>query len=81
MIRTIAFASTIASLGVLFGTPGAAIAQQHPEGMLSSMPEPTSQFQPIDHPLWLKAAVTAGGLGLMGLELWWFLGSKPKSSS
>jgi plastocyanin domain-containing protein len=26
-----------------------------------------------------KVAVTVGGLGLIGLELWWFLLSKPKS--
>ncbi len=41
----------------------------------------TSEFQRIDQPLWVKGAVTAAGLGLIGLELWWFLGSKPKSRS
>ncbi|MEP0873253.1 cupredoxin domain-containing protein [Trichocoleus desertorum AS-A10] len=41
--------------------------------------EQTGQFQRIEQPLWLKGAVTVGGLGLVGLELWWFLLSKPKS--
>jgi len=37
------------------------------------------QFRPIEQPLALKAIVTLGGLGLIGLELWWFLWSQPKS--
>ncbi|MBW4617064.1 MAG: hypothetical protein KME21_28245 [Desmonostoc vinosum HA7617-LM4] len=36
-----------------------------------------TEFQRIEQPLWAKAAVTAGGLGLIALELWWFLRSKP----
>jgi plastocyanin domain-containing protein len=38
-----------------------------------------AQFRPIEQPLALKAVVTLGGLGLMGLELWWFLFSQPKT--
>jgi plastocyanin domain-containing protein len=37
------------------------------------------QFRPIEQPLALKAIVTLGGLGLIGLELWWFLFSQPKA--
>ena len=37
----------------------------------------TTQFRRIEQPLGLKAVVTLGGLGLMGLELWWFLFSQP----
>ena len=37
------------------------------------------QFQQIDQPLELKAAVTLGGIGLIGLNLWWFLLSKSKA--
>ena len=37
------------------------------------------QFQPINQPLELKIAVTLGGIGLIGLELWWFLFSKSKA--
>jgi len=32
-----------------------------------------SSFQKLKQPLAVKIAVTAGGLGLIGLELWWFL--------
>lgn len=39
----------------------------------------SSQFQRIEQPLVFKIAVTAGGLALIGAQLWWFLGSKPKS--
>jgi plastocyanin domain-containing protein len=41
----------------------------------------TNSFQPIDQPLGNKLAITLGGLGLIGLELWWFLLSKPKSQT
>ena len=34
------------------------------------------QFQIIQQPLELKFAVTIAGLGLIGLELWWFIFSK-----
>ena len=37
------------------------------------------QFRPIEQPLGVKAAVTLGGLALIGAELWWFLGSKTQA--
>jgi plastocyanin domain-containing protein len=68
----------IATLSVLLGaTAGGAIAQMSHENMKPT--EQTGAFQRIEQPLWVKGAVTAGGLGLIGLELWWFLFSKPKS--
>lgn len=68
----------IVSLGIVFGiSSGDAIAHQsHPD---SSHPESAGEFQRIDQPLWAKGVVTAGGLGLIGLETWWFLWGKPKS--
>lgn len=39
--------------------------------------EADSQFQMIEQPLPWKIAVTMGGLGLIGLELWWFVWSQP----
>ena len=39
------------------------------------------QFRPIEQPLAPKAIVTLGGLGLIGLELWWFLWSQPKTQN
>ncbi|MDB9375942.1 hypothetical protein [Nodularia sphaerocarpa] len=35
----------------------------------------------IEQPLALKVGVTIGGLGLIGLELWWFLFSKSAAPS
>ena len=38
-----------------------------------------SHFRAIEQPLGLKIGVTAGGLALIGLELWWFLFSKTQA--
>ncbi|WP_370304169.1 cupredoxin domain-containing protein [Pleurocapsa sp. CCALA 161] len=61
---------------------GNAVAQM-PHNMKEMQPsqrDQTGQFQPIEQPLRNKIIVTVGGLGLIGLELWWFLASKPKSA-
>ncbi len=42
----------------------------------NSSPE---RFQPIEQPIVLKMAIAVGGLSLMAVQLWWFLGGKPKS--
>lgn len=42
---------------------------------------PPGKFQPLEQPLPLKVGLTVAGLGLIGLELWWFLGHKPVSHS
>ncbi len=57
---------------IVFATP-AAVAQMTPDHALSP-----DRFQRIEQPLGVKFGVAAGGLGLIGLELWWFL-SKPKA--
>jgi hypothetical protein len=46
--------------------------------MPTEQPPQSGQFQRIEQPLMLKIAVTAGGMALIGGQLWWFLG-KPKS--
>lgn len=80
MMNKSAIASAIASLGLALGIASSpAVAQTPHEEMQRSEAERTSQFERIEQPLWLKGAVTVGGLGLIGLELWWFLLSKPKS--
>lgn len=33
----------------------------------------TEEFRQIEQPIATKAAITLAGIGLMGLELWWFL--------
>jgi plastocyanin domain-containing protein len=82
MIDKTALASTIASLGLVLGIASGEAVAQMPHNMDEMQPSqntPTEQFQRISQPLVNKIAVTLGGLGLIGLELWWFLGSKPKS--
>jgi plastocyanin domain-containing protein len=77
-----AIASLITSLGLVLGmVSGEAVAQMphNMDEMQPSQDRTTEQFQRIEQPLVNKIAVTLGGLGLIGLELWWFLGSKPKS--
>ena len=80
MVNKREIVGSIASLGLVLGmTSGRAVAQMPHETMQRSETEQSSQFRRIEQPLWLKSAVTLGGLGLIGLELWWFLLSKPKS--
>ena len=70
----------LTALAILLGvTSGRAVDRMSHEQMPPSSTETTGEFQRLDQPLWLKGAVTAGGLGLIGLELWWFLLAKPKS--
>jgi plastocyanin domain-containing protein len=66
------FWGTVAGLGFLLGTISGSIAAE--------VPGKTGQFQPIEQPLSHKIWVTIGGVGLIGLELWWFLLNKPKST-
>lgn len=70
--------SSLATLGFLLGiNSGNTIATMSHEEMKTT--ETVSEFEFIEQPLWVKGAVTVGGLGLIGLELWWFLGSKPRA--
>lgn len=67
---------SIAGLGFMFGiASNVAIAE-----MPIHSSEQTNQFRRIQQPLALKIGVTLGGLGLIGLELWWFLLSKNKAA-
>ncbi len=54
------------------------VPAQEDHGTMDHRPEATGQFQRIDQPLWSRLAVTSAGLGLIGLELWWFVFSKPQ---
>lgn len=67
--------SSLANVGLVIGLANSTPAQMPHDGMA----EPTGQFQRIEQPLWSKVAVAGAGLSLIGLELWWFLLSKPKS--
>ncbi|MBW4641930.1 MAG: cupredoxin domain-containing protein [Goleter apudmare HA4340-LM2] len=91
MLKKTALIGSIASLGILFGSAFAeAMASPIPslrdatrtvnaQTSHETHPQTTNQFQRIEQPLGNKVAVTLGGLGLIGLQLWWFLLSKPKS--
>jgi plastocyanin domain-containing protein len=91
MVNKTAIIGSIASLGLVLGIASGAAVAQKPHDMnemrlpsalrfaQSSDTEQTGQFRRIEQPLGNKVAVTLGGLGLIGLELWWFLLSKPKS--
>jgi plastocyanin domain-containing protein len=72
---------TIASFGLMLGIASSETVAQMPHEMSRSPTPQMSQFRRIEQPLWLKGAVTLGGLSLIGLELWWFLLSKPKSQT
>lgn len=67
----------LVGLLLLMGS-GTAVAQM-PMEMPTTEGEQRTKFRRIDQPLGVKGAVTAGGLALIGLEVWWFLFSKPKS--
>jgi len=69
----------MASFGLMLGISGKTIAQMPHDKMQPAGTEQITQFRRINQPLWLNGVVTAGGIGLIGLELWWFLFSKSKS--
>ncbi|MBD2232455.1 cupredoxin domain-containing protein [Phormidium tenue] len=68
--------TTLASLTLALTLASGTPAQMSHDDLT---PTSTGQFQRIEQPLWSRVAVTGAGLGLIGLELWWFLISKPKS--
>lgn len=73
---------SIASLAFFLSvTSSRVVAQMSHEKIQSSDTKTQKQFQRVEQPLWVKGAVTAGGLGLIGLELWWFVLSKPRSNN
>lgn len=69
----------IAGLGLLWGlATGAAAQMPHNMNEMESSRTQATEFRAIEQPLRNKLIVTLAGLGLIGLELWWFLLSKHK---
>ncbi|MEG4342396.1 hypothetical protein QUB70_03790 [Microcoleus sp. A003_D6] len=68
---------SLGSLGIIIGIASGVRANQISIHHSNS----TAQFRHIEQPLSLKIGVTAGGLTLIGLELWWFLFSKNKAKT
>ncbi|HIK19439.1 MAG TPA: cupredoxin domain-containing protein [Leptolyngbyaceae cyanobacterium M33_DOE_097] len=79
MLKRATFFGTLAGFGFLLGAISGAIAAESKMGEMGHDVPQTKQFQRVEQPLSNKAIVTVSGLGLIGLELWWFLFSKPKS--
>ena len=82
MVKKTAIIGSIAGLGLVLGMASGVAVAQMPHDRNERHPsdtEQTGQFRRIEQPLGNKVAVTLGGLGLIGLELWWFLFSKSKS--
>ena len=75
MLRQSKILGSLASLGFLVGMVSTANAVKMP----AEHSTPKGGFQRIEQPLATKIGVTVGGLALIGLELWWFLLSKPKA--
>ncbi|PSN15246.1 hypothetical protein C7293_08125 [filamentous cyanobacterium CCT1] len=71
--------TTFTSLGLALSLATGTPAQMEMDNGTMGAPQSTGQFQRIEQPLWSKVAVTGAGLGLIGLEMWWFLLSKPRS--
>ncbi|MBD2527872.1 cupredoxin domain-containing protein [Nostoc sp. FACHB-133] len=70
---------SIASLALAFSVASSKVVAQMNHEMPTTERLQTTQFRRIEQPLSVKGTVTAVGLGLIGLEIWWFLLSKPKS--
>lgn len=77
----------LAGFGLLLGTGGAVTLISTEAGMAApgnSMEMPhgstaNQEFERIEQPPGVKVGVSAAVVSLIGLELWWFLFSKPKS--
>ncbi|HYW19277.1 MAG TPA: cupredoxin domain-containing protein [Nodularia sp. (in: cyanobacteria)] len=70
---------SIVSLGLVFSVASDKAVAQMNHQMPATERTHTTQFRRIEQPLWVKGAVTTVGLGLVGLEIWWFVLGKPKS--
>ncbi|GAB1543871.1 hypothetical protein NUACC21_65470 [Scytonema sp. NUACC21] len=79
MLSQKAITSSIVSLGLIVGVTSSRVEAQTTHEMPHTQTSHTTQFARIEQPLWVKGAVTGGGLTLIGLEIWWFLVRKPKS--
>ncbi|MBM0742155.1 cupredoxin domain-containing protein [Phormidium sp. CLA17] len=66
---------SLAGAGLLLGTVSGVAATEMPTDHSAS----GGEFERIEQPLGVKLGAGAGGLFLIGLELWWVLLSKPKA--
>jgi plastocyanin domain-containing protein len=76
IMKTLISWRILAQLGILLSVMSGAIAADRTQ---DKMQYASPQVQQIDQPISHEIAVTLGGLGLVGAELWWFLRRKPTS--
>ncbi len=76
MLKTIIFWGILVQFEIVLSVMSGAIAAEMTQ---DKMQYASQQVQRIDQPISHKIAVTVGGLGLIGAELWWFLRRKPTS--
>lgn len=75
MLHKCRIGGSLAIVGLLLGIASGTVAAEMPMEHSASQ----GQFERLEQPLGVKIGVVTGGLCLMGLELWWFLLSKPKA--
>ncbi len=68
------FAGILTALAIAFVPQGAIAESQHHQSQ-------SAQFDRLEQPLPVKVTVTAIGIALIGLELWWFLFSKSQAKT
>ncbi|MBF2002111.1 MAG: cupredoxin domain-containing protein [Synechococcales cyanobacterium M58_A2018_015] len=73
------FIGTLTSIGLLTSIGGTAAEAAISETSMPHNPLATPEFRHIEQPLALRLGVSAVVIALIGLELWWFLGSQPQS--
>ncbi|MGB0560453.1 MAG: hypothetical protein ACPGVO_01440 [Spirulinaceae cyanobacterium] len=71
------FQTQLWGLAAAIGLTGLAIATAQTSEALAI--NANKSFQPIEQSLPLKIGITIAGLGLIGLELWWFLFSSSQT--
>ena len=82
MLKRTTFYGTLVGLGFLLGSISGVLATEiSTKNMTESHSTESLQFRRIEQPPGNKIVVTLGGVGLIGLELWWFLLSKSKSQN
>ncbi|NJK52870.1 MAG: hypothetical protein HC936_08655 [Leptolyngbyaceae cyanobacterium SU_3_3] len=65
---------SLAGIGLFLGIVSGSVAAEMPKPHSASQ----GKFEQVEQSLEIKVGVAAGGLFLIGLELWWFLWSKLK---
>jgi plastocyanin domain-containing protein len=77
-MKNIIFWGILIQVEIVLSLMSGAIASEMNQ---DKMQHASQQVQRIEQPISYKVAVTLGGIGLIGAELWWFLRRKPTSGT